>query len=69
MYNYKINFLQKNYTKKMAGKLVPGINFQIILCKKESVEVSMLINIWRNVNSFTIALSNISRFFKNFIFQ
>ena len=39
--------------KNVAWALVPGpINFQRILCKKESEEASMLV--WTNFDSFTI---------------
>ena len=53
MYNYKIKLLSKNYTKNVTWTLVPGLfNFQRILCKEESEEVSMLIR--TNFDSFAI---------------
>ena len=47
-------FLLKNSTKNVAWKLVQALfNFQRILCKKDSAEVSMLI--WLNFYRFAIA--------------
>ena len=44
MQYYKIIFLLKNSSKNVAWKLVQVLsNFQRILCKKDSVEVSMLL--------------------------
>ena len=41
---HKITFLSKNSTKNVAWKLVAALfNFQRTLCRKDSVEVSMLI--------------------------
>ena len=46
-------FLSKSYMKNVAWKLAPGLfDFHIILCKKDSEEVSMLI--WTNFDSFAI---------------
>ena len=44
--------------KNVAWKLVPGLfNFQRILCKKDSKEVSMLI--WTNFTNFAINISSL----------
>ena len=46
-------FLSKNTIKNVIWKLVPGpFYFQRILCKKDSVKVSMLI--WTNFDIFAI---------------
>ena len=53
MQYYKIIFLWKNSSKNVAWKLVQVLsNFQRILCKKDSVEVSMLLR--TNFDRFAI---------------
>ena len=52
LYNItKSFFLSKNYTKNVTWNLA-FLNFQRILCKKDSVEVSMLIR--TNFGRFSI---------------
>ena len=54
--------------KNKAWKLVPGLfNYQRILCKTESEEVSVLI--WTNFDSFTNTYLIKVACFKNFIIQ
>ena len=53
MYHYKIKFFIKRFYEKYGLDWFQSLfNFQTILCKKESEEVSMLI--WTNFNSFAI---------------
>ena len=53
MQYYKIIFLLKNSSKNVAWKLVQVLsNFQRILCKKDSLEVSMLLR--TNFDRFAI---------------
>ena len=49
------------------NKFQAPVNFQRILCKKESEEVCM--PIWTNVDSFAITYLIYVARFKNFIFQ
>ena len=60
-------FYQKNEQKMWPGnKFQVLFNFQRILCKKDSVEVSMLI--WTNSDSFAMTYLIWVACFKNFIF-
>ena len=53
MYHYKIKFFIKRFYEKYGQDWFQSLfNFQRILCKKESEEVSMLI--WTNFDSFAI---------------